>query len=213
MNCGSALSAGQRDSVEAVAMDMWPAYMRAAEAHAPDDAIVHDRFHVAKYLGGAVDVVRKAEHRRLTAAGDDTLKGTKYGWQRRWDDRRKITGGFREVYRMVLQTAKAWGYKETFDKFWAYTSESWAEKFFAAWYRSAIHTNMAPLKKVARILKKHLPGLLAYVRHKITNATAEGLNSKIQTIRANARGLPKFETLRIRVLFHCGALDLSSHTV
>jgi len=48
------------------------------------------------------------------------------------------------------------------------------------------------------------------VRHRITNATAEGLNSKIQTLCSNARGLPKFETFRIRVLFHCGGLNLKS---
>ncbi len=58
----------------------------------------------------------------------------------------------------------------------------------------------------------HLPGLLAYVRHRITNATAEGINSKIQMLKSNARGLPKFRTLRIRVLFHCGGLDLSPVT-
>ena len=69
------------------------------------------------------------------------------------------------------------------------------------------------MKKVARMLKKHLPGLLAYVRHRITNATAEGINSKIQMLKSNARGLPKFRTLRIRVLFHCGGLDLSPHTI
>lgn len=49
----------------------------------------------------------------------------------------------------------------------------------------------------------------AYTRHRITNATAGGLNSKIQAISNNARGLPKFETFRIRVLFHCGGLDLN----
>ena len=32
----------------------------------------------------------------------------------------------------------------------------------------------------ARMLKTHLPNILTYLRHRITNATAEGLNSKIQ---------------------------------
>ncbi|MDF2377271.1 MAG: transposase, partial [Verrucomicrobiales bacterium] len=84
---------------------------------------------------------------------------------------------------------------------------------FQSWFQSAIHTKLEPVKKVARMLKKHLPGLLAYVRHRITNATAEGINSKIQMLKSNARGLPKFRTLRIRVLFHCGGLDLSPHTI
>ncbi|MEM6912223.1 MAG: transposase, partial [Verrucomicrobiota bacterium] len=43
--------------------------------------------------------------------------------------------------------------------------------------------------------------------------TAEGINSKIQMLKSNARGLPNFRSLRTRVLFHCGRLDLSPHTV
>ena len=191
------LSPRQRDSVEAVAMDMWPAYMKAAEIRVPDADAVHDCFHVAKHPGEAVDAVRKAGHRALMKQGDDTLKGMKYSFLRR----------------SALSTAKAWAYKESFDRFWSYVSLPWAEKFFQSWFRSAIHTKLEPVKKVARMLKKHLPGLLAYVRHRITNATAEGINAKIQMLKSNARGLPKFRTLRIRVLFHCGGLDLSPHTI
>ena len=206
------LSANQRDSVEAVAMDMWPAYMNAAAAYVPDADVVHDRFHIAKHLGDAVDAVRRAENRALMKEGDDALKGTKWHWIRRFGDLRSAPAAFKKLYSSSLKTAKAWGYKELFDQFWGYLSEAWAEKFFKSWYYRVIHTKLEPLKKVARMLKKHLPGILAYVRHRITNATAEGLNSKIQNLRSNARGLPKFETFRIRVLFHCGGLDLSTHT-
>jgi len=57
-------------------------------------------------------------------------------------------------------------------------------------------------------LKRHLPGLLAYTRHRITNAVAEGTNGKIQLIKANARGYRNFAQYRIAILFHCGKLDL-----
>ena len=203
------LTSAQRVSVEAVAMDMWPAYMASTWTWAPNADVVHDRFHVASHLGKAVDTVRKREHKKLTGTGDDSLKGTKYRWLRRWSDLRSAPTDFRMIYRSALETAKAWGYKEAFDHFWDYVSETWAQKFFESWYRRVIRTSMEPMKRVARMLKKHLPGLLAYTRHRITNATAEGLNSKIQTIRNNARGLPKFETFRIRVLFHCGGLELN----
>ena len=33
-----------------------------------------------KHMTDAVDRVRRSEHRRLHAEGDDTLKGTKYVW-------------------------------------------------------------------------------------------------------------------------------------
>jgi len=36
----------------------------------------------------------------------------------------------------------------------------------------------------------------------------EGLNSKIQAIKSNARGFGSFENYRIRILFFCGKLSL-----
>ena len=37
--------------------------------------------------------------------------------------------------------------------------------------------------KVARMIHGHLDNVLTYFDHRITNATSEGLNSKIQTIK------------------------------
>jgi hypothetical protein len=76
----SALPASQRESVEVVAMDMWNPHMDAAAKWLPCAKMCFDRFHVARHLGDAVNTVRKAEHRRLRAAGDRTLVGTRYLW-------------------------------------------------------------------------------------------------------------------------------------
>jgi transposase len=61
---------------------------------------------------------------------------------------------------------------------------------------------------MARTLRRHLAGLLTYLRHRITNAATEGLNSKIQALKSNARGFRNFENYRISILFHCGKLEL-----
>jgi transposase len=53
-----------------------------------------------------------------------------------------------------------------------------------------------------------LENLLTYLKHHITNAVTEGLNSKIQSIKAAARGFRSFRNYRIRILFFCGKLDL-----
>ncbi len=57
-------------------------------------------------------------------------------------------------------------------------------------------------------MQSHLFGLLNYFAHPITNAISEGFNSKIQAIKADARGFRRFQNYRFRILFHCGKLDL-----
>ena len=71
---------GARHTIAAVAIDMWEPYINAVEEMLPEADIVHDKFHIAKYLGEAVDKVRKAEHQGPLKEGSEDLKGTKYLW-------------------------------------------------------------------------------------------------------------------------------------
>jgi transposase len=111
----------------------------------------------------------------------------------------------------TLKTARAWAIVETFARFWSYVSPTWATKFFNRWYAWAIRSRLEPIKKVARMLKAHLPNILTYLKHRITNALTEGFNSKIQWIKSTARGFANRDNFRIAILFHCGGLDLYPH--
>jgi transposase len=111
----SALTAEQIDAVQAVAMDMWDPYVNSTLNHLPDarNKIVFDKFHIAKHLSEAVDLVRRREHKQLKARGDDRLAGTRYDWLRhpgKMDpaDRRE----FAALRDSNLKTAKAWALKE-----------------------------------------------------------------------------------------------------
>jgi len=63
-------------------MDMWPTFINATLERIPDaqEKIAFDKFHVAKYLGEAVDKVRRQEHKALMSEGYEDLKGSKYDW-------------------------------------------------------------------------------------------------------------------------------------
>ncbi len=71
-----------------------------------------------------------------------------------------------------------------------------------------MRSRLEPIKKVVKMLRRHVQGLLSYSRHRITNASAEGFNSAIQLIKANARGFRNFTNYRARILFNCGKLDM-----
>ncbi len=63
--------------LESIAMDMWPAYIKATLDQIPvaKNKIEFDKFYVAKYLGGAVNQVRKQEHKALMEEGWEDLDG------------------------------------------------------------------------------------------------------------------------------------------
>ena len=73
---------------------------------------------------------------------------------------------------------------------------------------NCVRCRLHEIKKVARMLKRHLDGLLNFVLFPITNAVAEGFNSKIQSLKADARGFRSFLNYRLRILFFCGRLNL-----
>ena len=87
-----------------------------------------------------------------------------------------------------LKVARAWAIKELFRDFWSYDSAEDARQHYEKWYAWAIRSQLEPIKKKARMIKRHLANILTYFEHHISNAAAEGLNSKIQTVKANARG-------------------------
>jgi len=121
---------------------------------------------------------------------------------------RGVWNRFDELRDSNLKVSRAWHYKDLFRSFWECANREAAHEFFNGWYRSAVRCHMQPIKKVARMLKEHLPGLLNFAEHRITNALSESLNSRIQSIKTAARGFRCFENYRIRILFFLGKLDL-----
>jgi len=198
---------GQLESLKAAAMDMWPAYMNALRRHAWHAFIVHDRFHVSKHLTDAIDSVRKQEHRELKAGSDESLENARWTLLKR-DHSEEEAQAFAALERKGLKVAKAWNLRELFDRFWKFKCVHAAERFVRKWADLAGESGLEPMIKAAKMLENHLEGLLGYCKHPITNAGAEGFNSKIQAVKSNARGFRSFEKFRIAILFYCGKLDM-----
>jgi len=180
------LSKEQLAGIEAVAMDMWGPFIASTVAHVPDgrSKIVFDRFHVMKHMGEAVDAVRKAEHRRLRAEGDETLKGTKYLWLYAKENLpESARDRFAALRALHLKTGRAWAIKESLRELWGYRRKGWALRHWKRWYFWATHSRLVPMVKVARMIRGHLDNVLTYFDYRITNAVSEGLNSKIQTVK------------------------------
>ena len=209
--CFSQLTDDQIESVEAVAMDMSAAYVKATKQSIPlaEEKIVHDRFHVMQHATKAVDKVRRGEHRQLKQDDDNRLAKTKYIWiksQENLSEKQQIL--LEDVITLQLQTGKAWGYKEMLRDLWHHDDAASATIYFNAWYRSVIHTKLEPMKKVARMIRERLSNVVSYCTHRITNAVAEGINSKIMSIKRRVGGYRNIENFKTAIYFYCGGLDL-----
>ena len=202
--------------LEAVAMDMWAPYIASTREHVPDAdrKIVFDKFHVAKHLGDAVDLVRRQENKALRAEGDDRLVKTKYQWLQNPDRMsRKQSRAFAPLRDSVLKVARAWAIKESAMGLWGYVSRGWAARMWTRWYSWAIRSRLEPVKRVARMIKRHWEGVINAATTDVTNARSEGMNSKIQWIKRQACGFRNRERFRNAIYFHLGGLDLYPDTL
>lgn len=206
------LSPEQVASVEAVAMDIWDPYIASVREHVPeaDGKIVFDKFHIAKHLGEAVDRVRRCENKTLRAAGDDRLAGTRYDWLRNPaamepKDRRE----FAELRKSELKTARAWALKEAAMALFSYVYERPARKHFRWGYGWAVRSRLQPMIETARMLKRRLEDVVTYLRHRITNAASESINSTIQWVKYTACGFRNKKNFQVAIYFHCGGLDMA----
>ncbi len=206
------LSDEQRDALQAVAMDMWDPYIKATRDGLPDgaDRIVFDRFHVMRDITTAVDLVRKEEHRALLReTGASVLTGSKYLWLYAEEHLSpKHVLAFAPLKALNLKVGRAWAIKEALRSLWSYRQPAAARRFFRRWYGWARRSQLEPIRRVAATLQRHLEGVLRYCRHRITNGVAEGLNSKIMTIKRKACGFRNAQHFTTAIYFHCGGLDL-----
>ena len=204
------LTAEQMASVQAVCMDMHEPYKASTEQHLADAAekIAHDPFHIAQHMNKAVDAVRIQENKTLVKQRDKSLEGTKWMWLAGAENvHEHLRDSFQALKSGTLKTARAWSIKEMLRDFWC-CGESDAEDFFGRWYSWAIRCRLQPVKRVARMLKRHLRYVLNFFKHRLSNASLEGLNNRIAGLVKKAYGYRNRERFKTDILFHLGGLDL-----
>ena len=184
-------------------MDMWKPFRNATKAHAPNAAILFDKFHIVRHLGQALDKVRKSEYARLSGNKRRYIKGQKYTLLSRWEN---LTLEGRHALKTLLAANKrintAYLLKESFGQLWSYEREGWARRFFENWHSSLKWQRLKPYEKFATMIDHHWDGIAAYCKpeNKVSLGFVEGLNNKIRVIQRRAYGLRDEEYLRLKIL-------------
>jgi transposase len=184
-------------------MDMWKAFRNSTQQHAPQAAILFDKFHIIKHLGEALDKVRKQEYARLSGRHRQFIKGQKYALL---SHPQNLRGDARKNLKRLLAANKrlhtAYLLKESFGQLWDYTREAWARKFFQNWRAQLKWQRLKPYEKFADMIERHWDGIAAYCKpeNKVALGFVEGLNNKIRVIQRRAYGLRDEEYLMLKIL-------------
>jgi transposase len=186
-------------------MDMWKPFRNSMlkPEHAPQAAILFDKFHILRHLGEALDKVRKAEYARLTGKDRRFIKGQKYTLL---SHRENLTTQGRRSLKLLLKAnqrlSTAYILKEEFGQLWDYEREGWARRFFENWRESLKWQRLKPFEKFAEMIDRHWDGIAAYCKpeNKVALGFVEGLNNKIRVIQRRSYGLRDEEYLRLKVL-------------
>ena len=190
-------------AIRLAVMDMGKPFRNATTAHAPQAAILFDKFPIMRHLGEALDKVRKAEYARLAGSDRRYIKGQKYTLL---SHRENLTMEGRRSLKTLLAANKrlntAYLLKESFGQLWDYEREGWARRFFENWRASLKWQRLEPYEKFAKMIDRHWDGIAAYCRpeNKVSLGFVEGLNNKIRVIQRRAYGLRDKEYLRLKIL-------------
>jgi transposase len=190
-------------AIRLAVMDMWKPFRNSTQRHAPQAAILFDKFHILRHLGEALDKVRKAEYARLSGRNRRFIKGQKYALLSHPEN---LTGTARKNLKLLLAANQrlntAYLLKESFGQLWDYNSEAWARKFFENWREQLKWQRLKPYEAFAAMIDRHWDGIAAYCKpeNKVALGFVEGLNNKIRVLQRRAYGLRDEEYLRLKVL-------------
>lgn len=209
------LPAGAAEKVEAVSMDLGPAYRKSVREHAPQATICFDPFHVVKLATAALDDVRRRQWQLARTLSDKqiakTYKGARWSLLKNPDnltDTQRST--LSELKRRGGVLARAYELKESLRAVFAGDLDD--EEVIAMlgrWCGWAQRCRIPQFVKLGRTIKSHLDGILAAVTRGLTNGRHEGLNTKVRLIIRRAYGFHAAENALALILLTCGPVTLT----
>jgi transposase len=193
-----------------ICSDMWKPYLKVVAKKAGPALHILDRFHIAKHMSNAIDRVRRAEVRALQLRGRQPLL-TKARWlllKRRENQTREQRAHLRELVHHNLRRCAPCCCASGSTTSWHYRSLDWAGAFLDEWCVQVMRSRLEPMKKVARMLRRHRELLLNWFRARgeISAAVVEGFNNKAKLTARKAYGFRSYRCLEIALYHTLGQL-------
>ena len=176
--------------VEAVAMDFSPAFTAWASRVLPKATLVYDHFHLIKLMNDKLDSIRRRVMGQLEENDRKALKNKRWHFIRNHenlDDEAK--GELEQCREQFADLGTAWLLKEALRRIYALAKEARTARLaFEHWCRLADASKLRSLATMAKTIRRHIDGIIAYWTTGMTSAGMEGFNNKIRWLNSQAYG-------------------------
>lgn len=198
---------GNPGAIESATIDMSPAFIKGVVEELPNARITFDKFHVVKHASDAIDQTRRIEQKT-----DPALKGMRWKLLKRYEklndaDQIEVDGLIAQLN--VKRTARAWFYREQLREILNRKQVNVVSSMLSQWCTNVMRSKVEPMKDVARMIRNHFDGIVAWTQTRQTNGFMEALNGLFQAAKRTARGYGTFSTIRTVIFLRAGNLDLS----
>jgi transposase len=199
---------GNPEQVSSVSIDMSAAFIKGVTEHLPAARITFDKFHVIAHASAAVDQTRRIEQRT-----DPSLKGLR--WTLLKDRDHLSEQGRADLDALVARaaskrTARAWLYREHLRDILDRKQINVVSTMLKQWCVNVMRSKVEAMKDVARMIRKHFDGIVAWTQTRQTNGFIEAINGLFQAAKRKARGYTRFTTMRTVLFLIAGKLDFSA---
>lgn len=193
-----------------VCSDMWAPYLLVIKKKAINALNILDRFHIMKKFNEAIDEVRRQEVKQLKEEEQDNVlaNGRWLLLKKAKNLTEKQTARLKELLKINLSSVKAYLMREDFQQFWEMGFAFWGNKFLEDWATRAMHSNLEPMKKLAKMLRRHKDLILNWFSSDgLSSGPVEGLNNKAKLTVRKAYGFKTLKCLQIALYHQLGDLN------
>jgi transposase len=187
--------------IDAVAIDMSPAYAFAVKKNLPNAAIVFDHFHIIKMFNEKLAELRRdIQNEAQTMKQKRVIKGTRWLLLKASENlshehRAKLD----EALDLNKPLAPAYYMKEDLRQLWSQRDKQSASLFLDDWIARARSSGIRKLMDFSKTLATHRFGILAWYDYPISTGPLEGTNNKIKTLIKTAYGYRDKEFLKLKL--------------
>lgn len=197
-------------ALETVSVDLSPAFTSAIKERSPSATIVYDRFHVQRLAHDALDSVRREQVRNTVGSSAKAIKRTRWALQKNpWNLSAIDLGKLADVQRTNALLYRAYLLKETLAAILDRRQVHVARDKLLDWISWANRSRLAPFRRVAGTIKRHIDGILAYVSTGLSNARAEAIIGTVRTITKRSFGFHSPYSLIGLITLCCSGLALA----